>query len=74
MSKTHYFVVMAWENKDGEIVFDQDFETQESRFQDGSTWDSETQDWEKGDDSERDKAYDALVTALNEQGVWDGIV
>ena len=73
VKKTHYFVVMAWENKDGKIIFDQDYETQEARFPEGTTWNDETGEWEKDFDGS-DKAYEALTNALNAQEVWDGII
>lgn len=71
--KTHYFVIMAWENDKGEIVFDQDHSTQEARFPEGTTWNDETEEWEN-DYKASDKAYEALVNALNDQDLWDGIV
>ena len=71
--KTHYFVIMGWKDKDGNFVFDHDGSTQEARFPEGNTWNDETDEWEKNYEAS-DEAYLALVQALDEQGIYDGII
>lgn len=66
--ETHYFVLQAWKNEDGKIVFDQDYDTQEARFPEGSVWSDEAETWVRGDS---DEFYTALITKLADD--WDGI-
>lgn len=66
--ETHYFVLQAWKNEDGKIVFDQDYDTQEARFPEGSVWSDEAETWER---KNSDEFYTALITKLGDD--WDGI-
>lgn len=74
MNKTEYFVLAGWRDENGNIKFDHEWSTEDARFPEGSTWNDETGEWERGNDDERDAVYFAMVNALADAGIYDGTV
>jgi hypothetical protein len=64
MNKHFYYVVVAKVNDDGSTTFELDPYTEDARFQDGSVWNDDTEEWEEYNSPENGKVSEELTDAL----------
>jgi hypothetical protein len=64
MSKQFYYVLVATMDEQGNATFEMDPYTEEARFQDGSVWNDDTEEWEDYTSPENTEVSEKLTEIL----------